>query len=171
MTKPKRGDMLQTFDDTSISWLTRLVRDQRSAALATLGSEGGPSVSLVAFAESRDFDVFWLHLSELAAHKGQLRADPRCGLMIADPDDGRTEPLQKHRLMLHCHAEIVGRDHDDYAAAKARYLAKLPRHEMMFSLGDFDLVRLSVTGGMLNAGFGKAYRVTPEILARAAEIE
>jgi putative heme iron utilization protein len=171
MTKPKRGDMLQTFDDDSLTWLTRLVRDQRSASLATVGPEGGPAVSLVAFAESRDFSSFWLHLSELAGHKRQLRDDPRCGLMIAEPDDGRTEPLQKHRLMLDCRAEIVDRAHPDYAAAKARYLAKLPRHEMMFSLGDFDLVRLSPSGGLLNAGFGKAYRVTPEILARAAQIE
>ena len=170
MNKPKRGDMLQTFDDESLAWLTRLVRDQRAASLATVGPGGAPAVSLVAFAEKRDFSAFWLHLSELAAHKRQLREDPRCGLMIAQPDDGRTEPLQKHRLMLECHAEIVPRDSAAYAAAKARYLAKLPRHELMFSLGDFDLVRLTPTGGMLNAGFGKAYRVTPEILARAAAL-
>jgi hypothetical protein len=33
---------------------------------------------------------------------------------------------------------------------------------------DFDLVALTPRGGLLNAGFGRAFRVTPSDLAAAA---
>ncbi len=161
--------MLQRFDEESMAWLAAVVRDHRSAALASLGPGGSPSVSLVSYADTRDLSAFWLHVSDLSAHTAHLRHDPRCGLMIAAPDDGESEPLQKHRLMLDCWADVLEHDDPEYPAAKARYLYKLPQHEMMFGLGDFHLVRLTPSGGLFNAGFGKAYRVTPSILGRAGK--
>jgi putative heme iron utilization protein len=38
----------------------------------------------------------------------------------------------------------------------------------MFGLGDFDLLRLSPEQGLMNAGFGRAYPVTPADLAAAS---
>ena len=67
--------------------------------------------------------------------------------------------------MVEVRQEIVPPSRLNLKNRSPRYLAKLPRHELMFSLGDFDLVRLTPAGGMLNGGFGKAYRLRPEDLA------
>ena len=76
----------------------------------------------------------------------------------ADPDDA-SEPEDG----LETASEVApGIDRDTaarYTTAKAAYLAKFPGHQMMFGLGDFDLVLLEVEDGLLNAGFGRAYRI------------
>lgn len=161
------GEMFQTFDDESLGWLAAIVRDQRQAALATL-ADGAPSVTLVTAVPEPGYGTFLLHLSELAAHKRNLRADPRCGLLLVEPGDSPAEVLQRRRLSLDAAATFLDKAGDDYQAAKERYLAALPRHAMMFQLADFDLVRLAARGGLLNAGFGKAYPVTPADLSAAA---
>ena len=164
-TPPK--DPLRPFDDAAALTLARLIRDHRQAALATL-SDGRPSVSMVACVPESGFDGFLLHLSDLAAHKRHLRADPRCSLLVFEPDDPRVEVLMRKRVSLDCTAAVIDKASPAYESAKATYLASLPKHQMMFQLGDFDLVRLAPTGGLLNAGFGQAYRLTPDELAMAA---
>jgi len=161
------SELFQPFDAESLGWLAAIVHDQRQAALATL-ADGSPNLSMVAAVPEPGYDAFLLHLSELAAHKRNLRADPRCSLLLVQLGDGPAELLQRRRVALDCTAVLLDKAADDYAAAKARYLEALPRHTMMFQLADFDLVRLTVAGGLLNAGFGKAYRVTPADLAAAS---
>lgn len=170
MPEKPPADMLQAFDEAAYTVLARLIADHRQAALATRDLAGEqPHAAMVAYVPEPGFAGFLLHLSELAAHKRHLRAMPLVGLLIFEPDDGRGEVLQRKRVSLDCHAELIPRDSADYAAARARYLARLPGHQIMFTLGDFDLVRLRPSGGLLNAGFGRAYRVRPEDLGAAAE--
>ena len=78
----------------------------RQAALATL-SDGRPSVSMVACVPESGFDGFLLHLSDLAAHKRHLRADPRCSLLVFEPDDPRVEVLMRKRVSLDCTAAVI----------------------------------------------------------------
>lgn len=160
-------DMLQTFDEAAWSKLGDLVASHRQAVLATVDG-GAPYTAMVAYAPEPGFAGVLLHLSDLAAHKQHLRADPRVSLIICEPDNGRTEILQHARVSLACAAAIVAKGTDDHAAAKACYLARFPAHQMMFGLGDFDLVRLVPRDGLMNAGFGRAFRVTPADLAAAA---
>lgn len=166
MPEPTR-EMFQTFDAESLGWLGAIVRDQRQAALATL-AHGAPSASMVAAVPEPGYGTFLLHLSELSAHKRNLRADPRCALLLVEAGEGPAEVLQRRRVSLDAVAAILDKQSEDYAAARERYLEALPRHAMMFQLADFDLVRLTVSGGLLNAGFGRAYPVTPADLAAAA---
>lgn len=169
MAEKAPADMLQDCDAESLATLGRLIGDHRQAVLATLDTEtGGPYTAMVAYAPEPGFGGLLLHLSDLSAHKRHLRADPRSSLMIFQPDDGRTEILQHPRVSLSGLAEILPQDGGDYDVARATYLARFPRHEMMFALQDFDLVRLIPRAGLLNAGFGRAFRVTPAELARAA---
>jgi hypothetical protein len=124
---------------------------------------------MVAYVPEPGFGGFLVHLSNLSAHKQHLRAEPRVSLIVFEPDNGRTEILQHARVSMDCTATVVAKDSDDYAASKTHYLARFPRHELMFTLGDFDLVRLLPRAGLLNAGFGRAFKVTPADLAAAAK--
>ena len=64
---------------------------------------------------------------------------------------------------------VIERGSEEYAAAKACYLARLPEAEPRFDFGDFALYRLSVESARLVGGFGKAYRLGPGGLKQAAE--
>ena len=164
---PAPGERYQRFDPASLGELAALIADHRQAALATL-ADGAPYTAMAAYVPEPDGSAFLVHLSDLSPHKAQLRADPRCSLLIFEPDDGRREILAHRRLSLSCRAELLPRGTPAYEAAKASYLARLPGHQLMFTLPDFDLVRLVPSAGLLNAGFGRAYPVTVEDLAAAA---
>ncbi|HKJ76630.1 MAG TPA: pyridoxamine 5'-phosphate oxidase family protein, partial [Gammaproteobacteria bacterium] len=63
-----------------------LLRQQRWAALASLGRDGRPLASMVAYAAEPDLSAFYLHLSRLAAHTGNRLATPEASLAISEPD-------------------------------------------------------------------------------------
>lgn len=146
------------------------IRRHRQATLATLDGDA-PHTAMVSYVE--DFNqpdppdpsrplagmTVLIHLSDLAAHKRHLRADPRCSLLIAEPDVGRGEVLALSRLSLRGVASLITKATIEYDDARQRYLAKLPTSAMMFALADFDLFRIQVTGGRYIAGFGRAYNV------------
>ena len=161
--KPK--DLLQRFDAESLDLLSDLLTQRRQAVLATLDPSGAPYTAMVAFATEAGLDGILVHLSGLSAHKRYLLADPRCSLMVFEPDNGHVEILQHTRVSLSCRAELVAKDGADFATARERYLAKYPGHKLMFGLGDFDLLRLRPESGLMNAGFGRAFAVTPADLA------
>lgn len=163
----EQTERYQTFDEASLALLATLIRDHRQAMLATV-SEGAPYAAMTAYVPEPDFGSFLVHLSDLAPHKGHLRADPRASLIICEPDNGKTEIMQHKRVSLECLAEVIPKESAAYAAARERYLGRLPAHELMFTLKGFDLVRLVPQRGLLNAGFGRAYKVTPADLTAAA---
>lgn len=135
--------------------LATLIRRQRWAALATLGPDG-PEASHVAYAIEGAFDGVLLHLSQLAAHTKQLLADPRASLAIGEPDDGRADPQTLARVTLSGTVEPLVRETEDYLAAQARYLARLPESAQLFGFGDFRLFRLRPQRARLVGGFARA---------------
>jgi len=165
----KPVDRYQTFDAASLATLAGLIANHRQAVMATLDA-GAPYTAMLSYLPEPGFAAFLVHLSDLSPHKRHLRDDPRASLIIFEPDNGRTEILQHARVSLRCTASFVAKDSDDYAAAKAHYLARYPGHKVMFGLADFDLVRLTPIEGLMNAGFGRAFKVTPQDLAQAAAL-
>ena len=80
--------------------LSRLIRQQRVAALGTL-RQGAPLVSMVSFLAEDDFSAFVLRVSRLAWHTQDMLHDPRVSLVIAETDDGRADPQTLARITLH----------------------------------------------------------------------
>lgn len=135
--------------------LATLIRGQRWAALATLGAEG-PEASHVAYALEGAFEGFLLHLSQLAAHTKHLLAEPRASLAIGEPDDGRADPQTLARVTLTGRVEPIERGSDDYRAAQAVYLARLPESAQLFGFADFRLFRLRPARARFVGGFAQA---------------
>lgn len=122
------------------------------AALGVLDDTGAPSVSRIAF--------LWLDgaayslISSLSDHTKALEADPRCSLLLGAPGE-RGDPLTHPRLTLSARAEIA-----DKTALRDAYLAKRPKAQLYYDFTDFRVIRFAFQHGVLNGGFGKAFRVT-----------
>ncbi len=97
----------------------RLLRAARSATLATV-EDGQPFASLVTPAPAPDLSLLML-LSGLSPHTRHLRADPRCGLMVAGPRHGR-QPADRAAAE---RDRASPRPSDD-PALKARWVARHP---------------------------------------------
>ena len=147
------------MDHSSEQTLIRLLRTQRIAALGTL-RDGGPLVSQVLFAAAPDFSTFCMHISRLAQHTQDILSNPRVSLMIADTDDGAGDPLQLARVSIRGEAAIIAPGTDEYATARAVYLAKFPQAAVNFQLGDFALYGIEPRAARYVAGFGKAFNLT-----------
>jgi hypothetical protein len=150
-----------------LSEIKNFVRARRQAALAVSANDE-PFTAMVSYAEAEDLSGLYIHLSNLSPHKRMLLANPKCSLLIAEPDDGRAEVLSLARVTLQGTAAALAKDGAAYATAKARYLAKLPASEIMFGLPDFDLFRIAFSGGRFIGGFGRAFGFTAaELSARS----
>ena len=147
--------------------IATLVRNQRQAALGTL-HEQAPFVSMVAYAAEPDFGGALLHLSRLAPHTNHLLAAPAASLLICEGDDGRADVQTLARITLVGQASPLDPAGPDFAAARDRYLARLPASEMLFSFPDFLLFRFAVREARYVGGFARAYTLTPEHLRSAA---
>lgn len=156
------------MDDDTASSLRALVAAQPIAALGTLhrtreGDE--PFVSMV--------PVAWLpgavavaHVSRLAPHTGDLERSPQASLMLIAPRKEGDDPQALARLSLQVRAELLPRDSPADEAARAAYLARFPRAEQTFGLGDFVMVRLEPRSARYVAGFGRAHGLTAAALAQ-----
>jgi putative heme iron utilization protein len=134
----------------------RLVREARTAALATLARRTGhPFGSLVTVACEADGSPILL-MSTLAAHSRNLAEDARASLLFVEGTLG--DPQQGGRVTL---VGSIERIVDD-ATQRRRYLTRNPDAALYAGFGDFAFFRLELEDCHLVAGFGRAMRVRRE---------
>lgn len=147
------SDPFQPVDDDARAMAHGLVSDARHGALATM-LDGAPFVTRIALAPCK-LGLLTL-VSDLSTHTQAMRMSPYASLLIGEP--GRGDPLAYPRMTLQVQAAFLDKTEDHVAA----YLAVQPKAQLYIGFGDFHLVRLDVQSGLLNGGFGKAYKLGPE---------
>jgi heme iron utilization protein len=157
------------MDTQSEQKLASLIRNTRVAALGTL-HDGEPNLAMVAIAVESDFSAFYIHVSTLGRHTRDMQTNPRVSLLITEADDHRPDPQTLARLSLNGTAEILPRTDPHYSQVKHAYLTRFPEAEQLFSLGDFNLWRISPKGGRFVAGFAQAFNIVPEILIKVSAL-
>ena len=157
------------MDEQSEQTLARIIRDTRIASLGTL-HEGEPNLAMVAYSFAEDFSAFYIHVSRLGKHTADMESDPRVSLLITETDDHRLDPQTLVRLSLRGIAEVLLRTDKGYSQVKKLYLERFPESEQLFSLGDFNLWRITPKGGRFVAGFGRAFNLVPEALRKVSSI-
>jgi len=159
------ADPFRTTDDDARALARRLIDTATFAALAVRDpASGAPSVTRIALATDPDGGPMSV-VSTLSSHTHALAADPAAALLIGEPGD-KGDPLTHPRVTLHGSARLLDRDAPDYAILRAHYLAHRPKAKLYIDFGDFRLLCFTVTDGLLNGGFGKAFKLTPRDLLR-----
>lgn len=155
----KKKDVLRETDAEAIRLARTLVRGARYGSLAFLDpGTGAPGVNRVGMATDIDGTPLIL-VSMLAAHTPAILADPRCSLLVGVT--GKGDPLAHPRITLACRAQRLERGTAEHARAERRYLNRNPKAKLYVGLGDFSIFRLDPERASLNAGFGKAYLLSP----------
>lgn len=155
------------MDAQSEKLLAHIIRTARVAALATLRDEA-PQVSMVAYVAMADFSLFYILVSRLAQHTVEMQKDKRVALLIAEPDDGRSDPQTLARVSIRASAEMIQNGEPGYTPLKEMYLARFPEAEQLFKLADFNFWRIKPKGGRYVAGFAKAYNITADTLRKVS---
>jgi len=145
------------LDDDARATACDLLRVSHAALGVLDPDSGAPVVTRIALALTPEGAPVTL-ISDLAAHAGALKADPRCSLLLGEPG-ARGDPLTHPRLTLQCRARRIDRSGPEHDRIAAHYLAQRPKATLYAGFADFNHVVFDVQGALLNAGFGKAYRL------------
>lgn len=146
-------------DDDARDLARHLLEGARHAALAVIQTDGQPLATRIAFGLDPSGQPMTL-VSDLSAHTGALRATPRASILVGEPGDA-ADPLTRPRLSLQVTAEFVPATDPDRAGLKSAWLARHPKAALYADFADFHFVRLRPGTALLNAGFGRAYRLAP----------
>jgi len=128
----------------------RLLRCGLTASLATVGAEGAPFVSLVAYANRMDGAPLFL-FSGLSAHTKNLARDPHFALMIAEPAKEAGDPMDSARVTL---SGRIARS--DAPGDRARFLRRHASAELYAGLPDFKIHAGEIADVHLVGGFARA---------------
>ncbi len=137
--------------------LVSLVKQQRWGALASIGDDGLPLASSVAYALAPDARGFLLHLSRLAEHTRNLLKRPQASLVISLPDHGDGDPQTLARVSVQGQVERLQPDQTEYAQARGAYVARLPDADQRFGFSDFELFLFAPSRGHFVGGFARAF--------------
>ena len=159
----------ERMDLQSEQTLAHLIRSARIASLGTI-HDGEPNLAMVAYAFAEDFSAFYIHVSKLGKHTTDMENDSRVSLLITETDDRRPDPQTLARVSIRGIAEILPRTSPSYAQMKQLYLVRFPTAEQLFSLGDFNLWKITPKGGRFVAGFGRALNLVPEALKKVSSL-
>ena len=154
-------------NDTARAQAQAMIAAARHAVLAVLDESGWPMTSRIAL-QTDAGSVPLALLSGLALHTTALTRDPRASLLIDDTTAPRGSALTRARLSVQVRAERLT-DPAETDGLRALWRARDPKAAVYLGLPDFRFWRLKPQGGLLNAGFGRAFRLTAADLLPANE--
>jgi hypothetical protein len=154
-----RPDPVAAADPEARALAQELLAHARHAALAVIDPEtASPGISRIALGLDMQGLPMTL-ISQLAPHTAALRANPAAALMVGDPGP-KGDPLTHPRLMLRVSASFLDRSAADHTALRTHWLHSHPKSTLYVDFADFAFVRFTPVSALLNAGFGRAFRLT-----------
>ncbi len=160
---PPNQDRVRPAEAAEIAQARGLMQTARFAALAYSDPDTtNPGISRIAFGLDPDAGAITL-ISALSQHFAALCVQPACALLVGEPGP-KGDPLTHPRLMLQACAHFVAADDPTRGALRARWLRDHPKSALYVDFADFAFVRLSISRGLLNGGFGRAFNIPPEAL-------
>ncbi len=148
---------IHPLDDEARQITEKLLSQSKYASIAVMNGTR-PHIARIGIGRAPDGAPLAL-LSDLATHTALLRQNPACALLLGSPGlkgDALTQP----RLSLDAQAEFVERTE----ALREAWLEQHPKAKIYVDFADFHFARFRPEGALLNAGFGKAYRLSPNDL-------
>ncbi len=139
--------------------LARLVRESKTAILATANDQGEPTASYAPFVTDGE-GHFYIYVSALAKHTAYLRRGQPISLLLIEDESKTRNFFARARLTWTCAIAPIDREDpfftDRMKAFRERFGVLIDTLETM---RDFELFRIRPLNGRLVLGFGSAYAV------------
>jgi len=167
------GDSSNRYRETSEPVLAEageFLAGFRSLIMATASADGVPDASYAPYVRIDD-NAFYVNLSDLSTHTGNLLATPLASVLFLQPEDDSKQVFARKRLGFETQAERVERESQlwrqviDLFESKFGDVAALIR-----PLADFKLFRLVPRRAVYVRGFAQAYPIEAPDLERLRSI-
>ncbi len=129
----------------------------RTLLMATVSVDGVPDASYAPFVRIDD-NAFYVNLSELSTHTGNLLATPRASVMFLQAEDDSKQLFARKRLSFDSDAGLVERDSTRWCQVMDLFADKFGDiMDLIRPLQDFKLLRIQPRSGIYVRGFAQAY--------------
>jgi putative heme iron utilization protein len=145
----------------------------RSVLMATTSADGVPDASYAPFVRIDD-NAFYVNLSELSTHTGNLLATPRVSIMLLQAENDTKQLFARKRLSFDAEAEVVERDSTRWCQVMDLFADKFGDIvDLIRPLQDFKLFRITPRSAVYVRGFAQAYPIDAsqlELLRRVNDL-
>lgn len=139
--------------------LKSLLRDYKTVSLATVDAKGNPQVSYTPAAVDKSRN-FYLFVSELSEHTGNLQSSGQASLMLIEDESKSTQLFARNRLTLNGDVTEVGRETEEWSQASDVYRERFGKFfDQLSTLRDFHMFCFRPKTARLVVGFGAAFEV------------
>ena len=136
----------------------------QSVILATVSSEGTPYVSYAPFVMDA-FKNFYIFVSDLATHTSHLKATGKTSVLFIEEETKSENIFGRKRLTFDCSATLIDRGSEEWSQIADRFQARFGNIiEVIRSMSDFHIFKLTPREGLFVNGFGKTYKVSGDDL-------
>ena len=149
--------------DKAQSEFRALRKNVRSLMLATLDESGMPRASYAPFVyHSRHY---YIYVSHLSAHTRELLERPYASILLMEDEADATQIFARKRLSYECDCYEFDTTEPGHASILDLFNQRFGGvMDLLRSLPDFVLFRLSPRSGRFVTGFGQAYDLTGDEL-------
>ncbi len=142
----------------------------RTLLMATVSADGVPDASYAPFVRIED-NAFYVNLSELSSHTGNLLARPRVSVMFLQAEDDSKQLFARKRLSFDADAGLVERDSTRWCQVMDLFADKFGDiMDLIRPLRDFKLFRIQPRSGVYVRGFAQAYPIEESELKRLRQV-
>lgn len=157
-------------DDALTAEIVAFRDNFRSAILATVDSAGHPESSYAPCVIG-DAGAFYVFVSLLARHTGNMLNQGVVSLMFIEEESSCSNLFARRRLVYQCSAEAITRDAESWSVVMTQFDERFGKFmQTLKALPDFQLLRLTPHSGSYVTGFGKAYRLAGDELRQVQAI-
>lgn len=131
----------------------------RSLVMATVSADGVPDASYAPFVRIDD-NAFYVNLSNLSTHTGNLLATPAVSIMFLQAEEHSKQVFARKRLGFEAEAELIARDSPPWGRILDLFEQKFGDVvELIRPLEDFRLFKILPRRGVFVRGFAQAYPI------------
>ncbi len=135
------------------------IRSKKSLLLSTFNSDGSTNLSYAPYYFDPLHQHFFVLLSGLSQHTGNLIANPNASILIIDDESETDQIFARKRLSYQVVTEQL-KDEMEHDVAAGAMLEKFGDIiSMLTSLPDFSFFVITPMNGLYIEGFGKAFNI------------
>ena len=149
----------RTLTDPIVVEAGEFLAEFRSVLMATTSADGVPDASYAPFVRIDD-NAFYVNLSGLSTHTGNLLATPRVSIMLLQAENDTKQLFARKRLSFDADAQVVERDSTHWSQVMDLFAVKFGDiMDLIRPLQDFTLFRITPRSAVYVRGFAQAYPI------------
>jgi putative heme iron utilization protein len=148
----------------------KFTQEFQSIIISTIDDRGFPNGSYAPFVMDESKNIY-IYVSGLSTHTQNLNVNPKVSVLFIEDEAQTPQIFARRRLNYDCIASLIERETDEWKDIVDQFQTAFGEIiEMLRSLADFRIFKLTPHNGRFVIGFGAAYHISGDNLDQLVQI-